>query len=95
MSRARDLADIVSGNFAIPSGSLSNSFDGQYSSLTGTPAATTLTSLGIDTRVLPTGWSAALSGTDIVLSYSGTSKVKIASDGSVLATDDVTAFGSI
>ena len=81
MTRARDLADIVSGNFAVPSGSL--------------PAATTLTSLGIDTRVLPTGWSAALSGTDMVLSHSGTSKVKIASDGSILATDDVTAFGSI
>ena len=81
MSKARDLADIVSGNFAVPSGSL--------------PAPPTLTSLGIDTRVLPTGWSAALSGTDMVLSYSGTSKVKIASDGSVLATDDVTAFGSI
>ena len=83
MTRARDLADIVSGNFAVPSGSLSN---------VQTP---TLSSLGIDTRVLPTGWSAALSGTDMVLSHSGTSKVKIASDGSVIATDDVTAFGSI
>lgn len=83
MTRARDLADIVSGNFAIPSGSLSN---------VQTP---TLSSLGIDTRVLPTGWSAALSGSDMVLSHSGTAKVKIASDGSVLATDDVTAFGSI
>jgi hypothetical protein len=83
MTRARDLADIVSGNFAIPSGSLSN---------VQTP---TLSSLGIDTRVFPTGWSAALSGSDMVLSHSGTAKVKIASDGSVLATDDVTAFGSI
>lgn len=83
MTRARDLADIVSGNFAVPTGSLSNA------------PAPTLATLGIADRVLPTGWSAALSSTDMVLSYSGTSKVKIASDGSVLATDDVTAFGSI
>ena len=83
MTRARDLADLIDANGAVKTARLSN---------VQTP---TLTSLGIDTRVLPTGWSAALSGTDMVLSYSGTAKVKIASDGSVLAVDDVTAFGSI
>jgi hypothetical protein len=71
MTRARDMADIVSGNFAVPSGSLTN------------------------VQAFPTNWTAELSGTDMVFKYSGTSKVKIASDGSVLATDDVTAFGSI
>ena len=83
MTRARDLADLIDANGAVKTARLSN---------VQTP---TLTSLGIDTRVLPTGWSATLSGTDMVLSYSGTAKVKIASDGSVLAVDDVTAFGSI
>lgn len=83
MTRARDLADLIDAAGAVKAARLSN---------VQTP---TLSSLGIDTRVLPTGWSAALSGTDMVLSYSGTAKVKIASDGSVLAVDDVTAFGSI
>lgn len=122
MTRARNLADIVSGNFAVPSGSLSNSFDGQYSSLTGTPAATTLTSLGISNfdqltcdasgnltttsvsgsgasltgiEAFPTNWTAALSGSDMVFSYSGTAKFKLTTAGAVIAINDVTAFGSV
>jgi len=95
MSRARLLADLIDSSGDIRSSRLSNAFDGQYSSLTGAPTLPTLSSLGIDTRVLPNNWSAALSGTDMVLSYSGTSKLKIASDGSITAADDVTAFGSV
>lgn len=69
MSNARNLADVISGNFDVPANSLGNA--------------------------LPTNWTASLSGTDMVFSYSGTAKVKIATDGSVTAVDDVTAFGSV
>jgi len=44
---------------------------------------------------LPTGWTIGSSGSDMVFSYSGTAKFKIATDGSVTAIDDVTAYGSI
>ena len=41
------------------------------------------------------GWSIALSGTNLVFSYNGTAKVKFASDGEIVTVDDVTAFGTI
>ena len=41
------------------------------------------------------GWSIALSGSDLVFSYNGTDKVKFASDGEIVTVDDVTAFGTI
>ena len=71
MSNARNLADIISGNYDVPADSLGN------------------------VAAFPTNWTAGLSGTDMVFSYSGTAKVKIATDGSVTAIDDVTAFGSV
>jgi hypothetical protein len=42
-----------------------------------------------------TGWSIALSGTDLVFSYNGTAKIKFASDGEIVTVDDVTAFGTV
>lgn len=42
-----------------------------------------------------TGWSIALSGTDLVFSYGGVAKIKFASDGEIVTVDDVTAFGTI
>jgi len=71
MSNARNLADIISGNFDVPASSLGN------------------------VAAFPTNWTATLSGTDMVFNYSGTAKFKVASDGSVTAVDDVTAFGSV
>ena len=71
MSNARNLADIISGNFDVPASSLGN------------------------VAAFPTNWTATLSGTDMVFNYSGTAKFKVASDGSVPAVDDVTAFGSV
>jgi len=41
------------------------------------------------------GWSIALSGSNLVFSYNGTAKVKFASDGEIVTVDDVTAFGTI
>jgi hypothetical protein len=41
------------------------------------------------------GWSIALSGTNLVFSYNGTAKIKFASDGEIVTVDDVTAFGTI
>lgn len=71
MSNARNLADIISGNYDVPASSLGN------------------------VEALPSGWTATLSGTDMVFNYSGTAKFKVASDGSITAVDDVTAFGSV
>jgi len=41
------------------------------------------------------GWSIALSGTDLVFSYGGVAKIKFASDGEIVTVDDVTAFGTV
>jgi len=41
------------------------------------------------------GWSIALSGSNLVFSYNGTAKVKFASNGEIVTVDDVTAFGTI
>jgi len=71
MSNARNLADVISGNFNVPASALGN------------------------VEALPAGWTATLSGTDMIFNYSGTAKFKVGSDGSVTAVDDVTAFGSV
>lgn len=42
----------------------------------------------------PTGWSAALDGSDMVFIYNSTEVFKITTAGAVIAKDDVTAFGS-
>ena len=43
---------------------------------------------------LPTGWSAALDGTDMVFIYNSVEVFKITTAGAVVAKDDVTAFGT-
>lgn len=43
----------------------------------------------------PTGWSATLSGSDMVFTYSGTDVFKITTAGAVVAIDDITAFGTV
>lgn len=43
----------------------------------------------------PTGWSATLSGSDMVFTYSGTDVFKITTGGAVVAIDDITAFGTV
>ena len=40
-------------------------------------------------------WSIAISGTDLVFSYGGTAKVKIASTGAITTVNDVTAYGTV
>lgn len=42
----------------------------------------------------PSGWSATLSGTDMVFQYDSTTVFKITSGGAVVTSDDVTAFGT-
>jgi len=43
-----------------------------------------------------TNWTVTEDGSNnLVFSYSGTAKVKIASDGEIVSVDDVTAFGTI
>ena len=47
-----------------------------------------------DPNDLPTGWSAALDGSDLVFIYNSTEVFKITTAGAVVAKDDVTAFGT-
>ncbi len=42
----------------------------------------------------PTGWSAALDGTDMVFIYNSVEVFKLTTAGAVVAKDDVTAFGT-
>ena len=43
----------------------------------------------------PTGWSATLSGTDMVFQYNNTSKFKLTTAGALIVVDDITGFGSV
>ena len=110
MTRARNLADIVSGNFAVPSRSLSNApaptlsslgianFDQITCDASGNLTTTSVSGNGASLtgiEAFPTNWTAALSGSDMVFSYSGTAKFKLTTAGAVVAIDDVTAFGSV
>ena len=53
----------------------------------------------IDTGAITTvdlgSWTITESGTNLIFSYSGTAKFKLASDGSITTVDDITAFGTI
>ena len=42
----------------------------------------------------PTGWSAALDGSDMVCIYNSVEVFKLTTAGAVVAKDDVTAFGT-
>lgn len=42
----------------------------------------------------PTGWDAALDGSDMVFRYNNTEVFKITTAGAVVAADDITAFGT-
>lgn len=42
----------------------------------------------------PTGWSAALDGSDMVFIYNSVEVFKLTTAGAVIAKDDVTAFGT-
>ena len=42
----------------------------------------------------PTGWSAALDGSDMVFIYNSVEVFKITTAGAVVAKDNVTAFGT-
>lgn len=42
----------------------------------------------------PSGWSATLSGTDMVFQYNSSTVFKVTSAGAVVTSDDVTAFGT-
>jgi len=42
----------------------------------------------------PTGWSAALDGSDMVFIYNSVEVFKIATAGAVIAKDNITAYGT-
>ena len=41
------------------------------------------------------GWSATLSGSDMVFQYNGASKFKLTTAGALIVVDDITGFGSV
>ena len=43
---------------------------------------------------LPTGWSAALDGSDMVFIYNSVEVFKITTAGAIVAKDNITAFGT-
>ena len=43
----------------------------------------------------PQGWTAGLSGTDMVFKYNNTSVVKIADSGEITSISDIGAYGNV
>lgn len=59
----------------------------------GELAATTLEAGTVELN--PTGWSFTESAGELIFSYNGVARLKFTSTGSIVAADDVTAFGNI
>ena len=103
MTKARLMADLIDSNGDVQSGSLDNvtiptlsslgiaNFDQLTCDASGNLTATSVSGTG----TLPTNWTASLSGSDMVFSYSGTAKFKLTTSGAVIAIDDITAYGSV
>lgn len=109
MTKARLMADLIDNNGDVQSGSLDNvtiptlsslgiaNFDQITCDASGNLSVANLSSSGTisGTGAMPTNWTAALSGSDMVFSYSGTAKFKLTTGGAVIAVDDITAFGTV
>lgn len=47
------------------------------------------------TKVTTTNWTIEQSGTDIVFKYGGATKLKLTSDGAIIAVSNITAYGTV
>lgn len=45
-------------------------------------------------KVVTSNWEIEQEGNDIVFKFDGVTKLKLTSDGAIVAADDITAFGS-
>jgi hypothetical protein len=110
MTRARDIANLVDANGDVNTSALGNVQTPTLSSLgldnhdqvsvdaSGNVTATAYNGSGASLtgiEAFPTNWTASLSGSDMIFSYSGTAKFKITTGGAVVAIDDITAYGSL
>ena len=79
MSKARDMADLLTSTGDIASTALDNVEAAQ-----------------INTALFGSGaWTLSNVSTKLVLSYNGTAKAKLETDGDITTIADVSAFGSI
>ena len=82
MTRARDIANLLDASGDIVAGAFPATL----------PAVSGANLTGIE--AFPTGWSAALDGSDMVFIYNSTEVFKITTAGAVVAADNVTAYGT-
>ena len=103
-TKARKLANLIDASGDIQATNLDNVAASNNASAltTGTlpdgrfpatlPAVSGANLTGI--AAFPTGWSAALDGSDMVFIYNSVEVFKITTAGAVVAKDNVTAFGT-
>lgn len=98
MTKARDMANIVGGGFAIPSTSLGNALPAELvGSDTSPQLGGELDTNGNAIRFGASAWTIELDtgDNDLLFKYNGTAVYKLASNGSVTSADNMTAFGSV
>ena len=82
MTRARDIANLLDASGDIVAGAFPATL----------PAVSGANLTGIE--AFPTGWTAALDGSDMVFIYNSVEVFKITTAGAVVAKDNITAFGT-
>lgn len=95
MTKARLMADLIDNSGDVVLGSLDNVPAADLVNDTSPQLGANLDTNSFAIEFGASGWSMALSGTDLVFSYGGTAKIKFASDGEIVTVDDVTAFGTV
>lgn len=77
-------------------GSVANTVVNNKAAVYGSAGELSATTLEAGTVELnPTGWSFTESAGELIFSYNGVARLKFTSTGSIVAADDVTAFGNI
>lgn len=77
-------------------GSVANTVVNNKAAVYGAAGELSATTLEAGTVELnPTGWSFTESAGELIFSYNGVARLKFTSTGSIVAADDVTAFGNI
>ena len=77
-------------------GSVANTVVNNKAAVYGSAGELSATTLEASTVELnPTGWSFTEVAGELIFSYNGVARLKFTSTGSIVAVDDVTAFGNI
>jgi hypothetical protein len=86
---------VVAGTLEV-SGTMTGTLTGNVTgNLTGNVTGDVTGNADTATELETTNWTIAQSGTSLVFSYNGTAKIKITSDGAIVAVDDITAYGTV